>query len=200
MDGGYREPGNVDKLLQAVEASVVVGALEAESRMRAGGLEQIVGEKPVSETTSRAIRLEIMCFLLHIVDRCAFATGGKLVRDRVFDAVSDSATHAMVGASLHTTATSQGYDVQASLDLEARGCLKRLNEAQADYGACSSLGLEDSRPHDESVLGRLWGRIGRDLGLHNNLELWALLYPAATETLGKSDLKGKVERACKALR
>src|SRR3989304_2650062 len=132
MAGGYRERENVDKLLQAIEASVVVGALGAESRMRAGGLERIVGEKPVSETTSWAIRLEMMCFLLHMVDRCAFAAGGKRVRDRVFDAVSDSAIRAMVDASFHTTATSQGYDVQAFLDLEAGDCRKRLNEAQAD--------------------------------------------------------------------
>jgi hypothetical protein len=200
MEGGYREREDVGKLLQAIEASVVVGALEAEFRMRAGGLAKIVGERLVSETTSWTIRLEMMYFLLHIVDRCAFVAGGKPVRDRVFDAVSDGAIRAMIDTSFHTTATNQGYDIQAFPDLEARSCLKRLNEAQADYGACSSLGLEDSRPNADSVVGRLWGRTGRYLGLGSNLELWALLYPAATEALGKSDLKGKVERACKALR
>jgi hypothetical protein len=135
------------------------------------------------------INVEMVCYLLHLVDRSAFSEKGANVRDRLMDATIPHTFKTMIEVHWNVPETRH-----SSPDLQDRALASlRLvyNDSAVDYSNCSLLFDQKAdamkNTWDETtVLGKLSGRIVRSLELEGNPLVRSLVWIAGFHTLKSS--------------
>ena len=171
----------------------------------------LLSSKPISDACAAAadearirqqldfgIRVEMLWFFLHMMERYAFATGGAELRASLQDEVAIEAIQAMVAASFDSSGVEQGFDAKGWETRMVNDLIEEYNESGLDYSTCKRLGVE--RWGDfvrlETVLGKLAARINHLVEECYDIELRLCISLTATEALAKSGLKQDVEGLC----
>ena len=165
------------------------------------GWTSVTNEDSMSIYVHYDIKLEMLCFYLHMMDRYALSIGGPEARAALQDAVVVPTIQAMVNMSFNTSNAKKGFDSQKWKNQMASEALDEYNKAGVDYFSCKNFGTEDKSAifHDGTVIGKLAKRIENIAGQGLNLNLRMLVLVSMTDSLVKFKLKKQVEKACSTL-
>ncbi|MEA3406644.1 MAG: hypothetical protein U9R48_01020 [Chloroflexota bacterium] len=171
-----------------------------------GAVAEVTDEWAISEQLDFAIRLEMLWFFLHIVDRYAFGIGGPEFRAALQDEIAVPSIQAMVTASfVDSSDVEEGFDAKAWESRMVSDLIEEYNNSTLDYSMCKELGVKglDSTNSEEVVFGqlngeetilaKLAGRINRLVSEEFDVLLRVEVWHAAMIALVKSDLKEQVE-------
>lgn len=186
---------------KALEVTIVTWALLSTEPIN-DAWASLTGEDPMPVESNFIVRLEMLFFFLHMMDRYAFAIGGPEVRDTLQDEIVENTIQGVLIASFKPSHVKKGFDVEEWQTRMTSEALEDFNEAGLDYGSCTGLGLEGKADflREETILGKLAARINRLTGQEFNTNLRLLIWATAVESLAKSGLKDQVEKACGGLR
>jgi hypothetical protein len=190
------------KALAELEISVVkTSLLSTEPVNEAWG--HLTGEAPMSTKSNFIVRMEMLWFFLHVVNRMAFHIGGPQVRAIIQDAIATKVVAGVIASSFDISQAQEGFDAHQWQQKMISDAIEGLNEAESDYGSCTALFAEPPGPatylSEQYVVGKLGGRIARAVGQENNPTLWLLVSTTAVEALAKSGFTDQVKNACRAL-
>ena len=173
----------------------VRGTSLAASRAINDAWASVTGEQRMSAKFDFIVRMEMVWFFLHVVNRTAFHIRGPQARALVQDAVAHGVVKKAVKLSfdIDVVRAQEGFDAE-------RWATEGLNETELDYSSCTELFGESSGPvawlDDQSVVGRLGKRIAEAAGHEQNQALRLLIAETATKALAVSGLVAQVDRAC----
>lgn len=163
----------------------------------------LTGENPMSQTHNFVVRMEMLWFFLHLVNRYAFEAGGPDARAAIQDAIATNVVTNAVTSWLDISQPKVGFDAEQWERNMISGGIEGLNDAEADYGSCKEVYGESTGAaallSDESVVGRLGGRIADTTGQPENADLRMFIGKTAIEALTKSGLVERVVKASKAV-
>jgi hypothetical protein len=185
--------------LKELESSVATTSLLATEPINKawGGL---TGENPISAKSNFSVRLEMLWFFLHVVNRFAFGIGGPGARATIQDAIATTVMTDAITSSFDISQANKGFDAEKWQRNMITDVIEGLNEAEAAYGSCKEVYGESSGVgawlSDDSVVGRLAGRIAETAGQSDNVDLKLLIAKTAVEALSKSGLTDRVAKAC----
>ena len=190
-----------EKIIDTLVSTIVTCSLLATKPIN-DAWANLTGEDPMSWKSNLVVRAEILWFFLHMMDRYAYSIGGSEVRATLQDAIVENAIQAVLIVSFDTSHAKKGFDSNEWLSRMTSSALEEFNEAGLDYGSCKTLGVEGKGDflREETTLGKLAARINNLTGQGYSIELRLLIWATVVESLGKSELKKQVEKACKILR
>lgn len=163
----------------------------------------LTGENPMSQKHNFFVRMEMLYFFLHLVNRYAFEAGGADARAAIQDAIATNVVTNAITSSFTISQAKEGFDVEQWQRNMISGGIEGLNDAEDDYGSCKEVYGESTGfaalLSDESVVGRLGSRIAEATGQADNADLRMFIGKTAIEALSKSELMGRVVKASKAV-
>lgn len=183
--------------LRTLAITVVASALAA-SELVKDYWSNLTGEDPMPWKSNLVVRSEMLWFFLHMMDRYAFEIGGPRVTDTLQDAIVEDAIQGLLVVSFDSSHVKKGFNAKGWQTRMASEALEEFNEANLDYGACKSLGVEGHGDfaREETVLGKLAARINRLVEQEYSLRFRLLIWTIAGESLAKSELKRQVQLTC----
>jgi len=152
----------------------------------------------MSERSNFVVRTEMLWFFLHMLNRFAFDIGGPEFRAMLQDAIAVNAVKMMIETSFDPSGAKPGFDVEAWHGRMVTSGVQGMNEAEADYSCCTEVFAESGVGgflREDSMIGRLAGRIAREVDQQHNPDLRLLIGTTAVDALIKSGLKQQVEQA-----
>ena len=163
----------------------------------------LTGENPMSQKHNFVVRMEMLWFFLHLVNRYAFEAGGADARAAIQDAIATNVVTNAVTSSFDISQPKEGFDAEQWQRNMISDGIEGLNDAEADYGSCKEVYGESTGAaallSDESVVGRLGSRIAETTGQAENADLQMFIGKTAIEALAKSGLVERVAKASKAV-
>lgn len=188
--------------LKEIEESVLMTSLlvtEPINNAWAG----LTGENAMSQKHNFFVRMEMLSFFLHLVNRYAFEAGGADARAAIQDAITTNVVTNVITSSFTISQAKEGFDAeQWQRNMISQG-IEGLNDAEYDYGSCKEVYGESTGfaalLSDESVVGRLGIRIAEATGQADNADLRMFIGKTAIKALSKSELMGHVVKASKAV-
>lgn len=194
--------------LKNLERSVLAAALGSTQPINEVWV-KATGEHPMSAYSDFTVRLELLWFFLHLVNRMAFTAGGPRAREFIQDAVAVNAIREMISVPFDASEVKSGFDVARWRRRMVSDATDGLNEAELDYASCKALtGAAASQAFDEgNLLGKLTARIRRRASEGHAVEdslagimLWRVtIGRTVMAALAEFGLKDHVERACRPL-
>ena len=161
----------------------------------------LTNEDSMSIYANYDVKLEMLCFYLHMMDRYALSIGGPETRATLQDVVVIPTIQALVNMSFDTSNAKKGFDAQKWKNQMFSKALEKYNNAGATYFSCKNFGTEDTSAvfHDDTVIGNLVKRIENIAGQGLNLNLRMLVLASMTDSLVNFQLKKQVEKAYRML-
>jgi len=162
------------------------------------------GEEPMSWKSNFVVRMEMLWFFLHLVNRLAFTAGGPQARAYVQEAIAENVVRRVITSSFDTHQAREGFDAKEWQRRVISDAVEGLNEAEVDYCSCTDL-FADARAgpeaifREDTIAGRLAGRIARQVGQENNIGLRLTIETTAVKALTRSGLVDQVKKACSVL-
>jgi hypothetical protein len=182
----------------ALETSAITTALVAAEPIYQAWT-SLTGEDPISIKSHFVVRMELLWYVLHYVNRVAFTAAGPEARARVQDSIAVRAVNSMIASSFDTKAAA-GIDVERWRLEMMDGAVDSLNDAELEYGSCpdfvANLSAGESVLDYETATGRLAGRIASEVGQFGNVQLRLLVAQSAMKALGASGITERVKEAC----
>ena len=163
---------------------------------------EVTGENPMSQRSNYVVRAEMLWFFLHMLNRFAFDAGGPEFRAILQDAIAVKAVKMMIESSFDASRANPGFDVEDWRSRMVTSGVEEMNGAEADYSSCADVFAESGVGaflREDSIIGRLAGRIAREADQEHNPELRLLIGTTAVDALIKSGLKQQVDQAYRVL-
>jgi len=193
-----KKPTN-QELVTRVGELIFPASIAAEKEiLRSWATVDTAGKESDPTKTSWAIRTEMVFFLIHLMDRMAFAKGGPQLRDMLVDSIAPSVLQATVAGTWQPPPGHDPQNVHAHIFDELTS---DMNKATDEYSALPQLMSEGGFPTTEStVFGRLTLRIARELGIPHDIDFRLAVFAAAPQALIASDLNNRIQQLCAALK
>lgn len=200
---GRSDASSLDLIpLKQLELSVVTTSLLATEPINEAWA-SVTGGNPMSVKSNFIVRMEMMYFFLHVVNRIAFDIGGPQAREYIQDGIATKVVEGAIKSSFDISQAQEGFDAQEWQERMIIGAVEGLNETELDYGSCIDLFAESPGPdtylRDQYVVGKLAARIAQAVGQENNPSLWLLVATTAVEALAKSGLTDQIKQVCSLL-
>ncbi|MBI2918307.1 MAG: hypothetical protein HYY01_09965 [Chloroflexi bacterium] len=192
-----RLSARTQQAFEELELNVVLSCLAATKKV-CQAWPELSGGKPASSKEDWVIRSEMLFFLLHMVNRLAFQSGGSQVMASLQDWVIPRAVRRLVTTSWDRSQAKPGSE--SLLWKMVNDAIEDLNDAEEEYASCKAFGLEEGKPgvfNNDSLLGRLGHRVERNLGINPDPTLRARLMDTAVDAFVST--KRCVDTALKAL-
>lgn len=170
---------------------------------------RLTGEEPMSWKSNVLVRMEMLWFFLHMMNRFALDAEGEEARATLQYAITENAIQGVIIESFDVSHAEKGFDVEEWRARTLSATISSMNEADLQYGSCTELigpgkTALTSMLREETIVGKLAGRIAGQVqwegGGLRDMELRTLIVKAAIDALSASGLKQQVENACRALR
>ncbi len=152
--------------------------------------------KPMPTKANYVVRMEMLMFIIHMVNRFALAAGSTETMATLRRAVAQSVMPSMIKASFDTRSTKPGFDAAEWQRRMIDDALGMLDEAEAEYGECRDLGGDmgpKSLASDDIIVGRLANRIFESTDIPDDFMLRMLIGSTAVRVLARSGLKEQAE-------
>ena len=194
-----KQKNDTEKLIKLLELNTGVLSLKVTETIN-DAWASVTDEDSMSWESCYAVQFELLFFFLHMLSRVAFMCGGGAkARATLQDAIVPDAISKMIKASLIGVTTKKGFDAEKWYSDRFIKELRRMNEAEMDYGSCTD-NIGKTLFDEKGTLGKLSSRISYLVGQEHNKPLRFTIERAAIEALNKSDQTELVVKACSMLR
>ncbi len=162
-------------------------------------------KEPLSQQSKFVVRMETVWFFAHVVNRAAFAIGGKEASAVTQDLVARPVVTSVVSVLTSGDASNvkPGFDVKAWQRRVLADALDAQIESELDYGNCKTL-ADSANPlgtlvDETSALGRFGSRVAEAVGQKQNELLCVLVASSALDAMAMVNIPALVKRACRAI-
>lgn len=161
----------------------------------------LTGESRLPLDSRRAIRFEAFAFTLHAMGRFAKDARGPDARSTLWEAIAKATIREVFTISADASDTEEIFDTAEWQEWMTEDLLAMANAVDKTYSNYQALTSDSAVApfQSNSVVGRLTGRIVRQVGYEDLPTLRLLVWKSAVEALRNSGLKERVEEACSAL-
>lgn len=152
--------------------------------------------KPMPAKANYVVRMEMLMFIIHMVNRFALAAAGTEAMAALRRAVAQRVMPSIIKASFDTRSAKPGFDAEEWQRRMIDEALGMLDEAEAEYSECRDLGGDmgpKSLASDDIIVGRLANRIFESTDIPDDLMLRMLIGSTAVGVLARSGLKEQAE-------
>ena len=180
--------------INTLEDIIVISSLAA-SQSIADEWNEIASEDHISWQSNFALRLEMLYFFLHVIERYAFEISQE-ARDILQDKMVPRTIQRLIQTSFDRSDVKSGVNIKALDAKMLNSAVEEYNEAETDYSSCIRLGIEDKigSTSEETLLNKLAWRICRSMGVECTIDLEFLIWKATVDPLAKSRLKDQVRK------
>ena len=159
------------------------------------------GEESMPLVSKMIVSFEMLGFYLHAMGRFAYQAGGPEAKATIQDAVTQTVVQELVSGYFATSGNEKDSDIVEKQEWMTSDILELVSSAETEYSSCQELMLDSGNApfREDSVVGKLAGRITRQVGRDQVPYLRLLIWNGALEALTKSGLKEQVRAACNVL-
>ena len=152
--------------------------------------------KPMPTKANYVVRMEMLMFIIHMVNRFALAAAGTEAMSALRRAVGQSDMPSIIKASFDTRSAKPGFDAEEWQRRVIADALGMLDEAEVEYSECKDLAGDmgaKSLTSDDIMVGRLANRIFESTDIPDDFMLRMLIGSTAARVLVRSGLKQQAE-------